>query len=219
MRSDIVGPDDKVVPYVDPIYTPDNRHLPKMFDFIKNAITDEEAESLREFIEQKLSEEREDLEASQSMVLAYRPDEWDSAGVIAKIQDLAKLHIQNTYSLGGYLGAQKFMLLRTENAQSYKEVYGNYNNDGEILYTAIVSPCRGTEYFQGETKYTINGEGFKPRAVDMTVHRNEELNNWEITEVINGTRFDLVIVFQEVDKQVSYDYEIDQTIAEGLSAF
>ena len=219
MRSDIVGPDDEVHDYSDPVFDETNRHLPKMFDLLKNVLTIEDAEGLEAFIKYKMPKEINDSETSQSLDLPYRTDEWDNTGVIAKIQELAKEHIQNTYSLAGYLEPRKFMLLRTENVQRYEDIYGSYNENGEVLYSAIVTPTSSDEYYSGETRYTVNGEGFRPSPRDVVVHRNEEMNNWEIVEVVRGVRFDLIITFQEINKQVSYDYEIDQTQAEGLSNF
>jgi len=219
MKQDYVGPNDEVHEHVDPIFDETNRHLPKMFDILTNVLTYEEAGALEAFAKRKLATESEDLDTNQTLELPYRTDEWDGDGVIAKIQELAKQHIQNTYSLAGYLEPRKFMLMRTENAQSYKETYSEYNKNGEVLYTAIATPSSPAEYYSGETRYTVNGEGFRPSSRDVVVHRNEEMNNWEMVEVVTGVRFDLIIVFQEINKQVSYDYEIDQTIAEGLTSF
>lgn len=195
--------------YVDPVFTVETRHLQKRFDVISNAIDSEEGLSLKGFIESKIPESS-DSPYSQQLVLPYRPDEWDGSGVIQKVQDIAKAHVMSTYAIVGQLEPRKFMLLRTDNVQTYKETYGSYNENGEILYTAILTPSSPTEYYSGETLYAVNGEGFHPNPRDLVVQRNEELNNWEIVEVLTGTRFDLVVVFQEIDRTISYDYAISQ---------
>ena len=219
MKQDYVGPDDEVHDYIDPVFNETNRHLPKMFDVLRDVLTIEDAEGLEAFIKYKMPTENDSSERSQFLELPYRTDEWDNTGVIAKIQELAKNHIQSTYSLAGYLEPRKFMLLRTENAQGYDEVYGAYNQNGEVLYSAIVTPTPSIDYYSGETRYTVNGEGFRPNPRDVVVHRNEEMNSWEMVEVVRGVRVDLIIVFQEINKQVSYDYVIDQSEAEGLTSF
>jgi hypothetical protein len=195
--------------YVDPVLTKETRHLQKKFEIIRNAITPEESLALKNYISSKITESSNSKYSNQ-LVLPYRPDEWDEFGVIQKIQDIAKGHILETYPIIGQLEPRKFMILRTDNVQTYKETYGLYNANSEILYTAIVTPSSPTDYFSGETLYTVNGEGFYPNPRDMVVQRNEELNSWEIIEVLSGTRFDLVVVFQEIDRTISYNYTISQ---------
>ena len=195
--------------YVEPVFTKETRHLEKRFDILSNVITPEESLALQAFIESKIPESS-DSTHSQELTLPYRPDEWDDLGIVQKIQDMAKAHILSTYAVVGQLEPRKFLILRTDNVQTYKETYGAYNENGEILYTAIVTPSNPTEYYSGETLYDINGMGFHPNSGDMVVQRNETLNNWEIVEVLTGTRFDLIVVFQEIDRTISYDYAISQ---------
>lgn len=195
--------------YVEPIFTAETRHLQKRFDILSNVITPEESLALKAFIESKIPESS-DSTYSQEVVLPYRPDEWDELGIVQKIQDLAKAHILKTYAVVGQLEPRKFMVIRTDNVQTYGETYGSYNQNGEILYTAVVTPSSPTDYYSGETLYGVNGEGFHPNSCDMVVQRNEELNSWEIVEVLTGVRFDLIVVFQEIDRTISYDYIINQ---------
>lgn len=199
--------------YEDPIYTEDNRHLEKKADLLCNVLTDDDSTQLELFIESKLgpSVSSELSESSRICNLPYRPDEWDAAGVIQKVQDIARNHILNTYVVVGDLEPRSFKLLRTEDVQTYKEEYDKYDQNGEILYTAVVTASNPDTYWHGETRYLVNGEGLRLRRNDMLVHRNERLNTWEIVEVLRGTRLDLVIVFQEIDRRISYDYDIDQT--------
>lgn len=218
MREDVVRPGDDVKEYVDPVFNADNRHLPKMFDVLKNQITDEEAEQLSSFIDSRLlAPTGGESEFSSKLKLLNRPDNWDAHGVIEKIYNIARSHIMGTYWMVGNLEPRDFIIMSTKNAQKYEETYGAFDENGETLYTAIVTPCSKNEYFQGETQYTVNGEGFNPSPTDIVLHRNEELNNWQITEVINGTRYDLILVFQEPTQRVSYDFEIEQTVDDGIA--
>lgn len=203
--------------YEDPIFNKDNRYLEKKFDTLRNALSAKESSALETFIVSKLSNNATISSSSQKYILQYRPDEWDSMGVIQKVQDLVKDHIYKTYAVSGQLEPRSFSILRTEDAQGYKEEYGAYNQNGEILYTAIVTASDSSDYFSGETIYLVNGEGFKPSRSDVVVHRNETLNDWEITEVVRGVRLDLVIVFREIDRKVSYDYPIDQLDESSIS--
>lgn len=193
------------------VYTKDNRHVPKKFDTLTNIITSEEAAQLRAFILEKLPESVEG-EKSQQHVLPYRTDEWDSSGVINKLQEVAKAHIRNAFYMEGAVEPRKFLLLKSEQFQSYFEEYpSSYINNKEILYTAVVTPVYSGKDYSGETLYTMNGEGFVPKTLDMVIHRNEAFNNWSVQEVLNGTRLDLVMVFREVNMDISYDYAIDQS--------
>jgi len=204
--------------YIDPVFTEENRYLEKRFDLLTEVLTKDESTCLEDFIKSKLVKIESDSNISQTYKLQYRPDEWDSMGVIQKVQDIARSHIQKTYAVVGQLEPRSFTLLRTEDAQGYIEEYGVYNQNGEILYTAVVTASDSDDYYSGETLYLVNGEGFRPSRVDVVVHRNETLNNWEIVEVVKGTRLDLLIVFQEIERKLSYDYEIDQ-ILEDIKEF
>lgn len=205
--------------YEDPVYTEDNRYLEKKVDLLQNVLTGEDSEALEAFIRSKLEGKvsTELSETSQIYNLPYRPDEWDTAGVIKKVYDIAREHILKTYAVIGQLEPKSFTLLRTEDVQTYKEEYGVYNKNGEILYTAAVTASTPEDYWCGETRYTQNGEGLQPRRTDMLVHRNESLNDWEILEVIRGTRLDLLIVLREHARRTSYDYPIDQLDENSIS--
>ena len=197
----------------DPEYDGTNAELPKKFDTLKDVLSKEEADALRIFIEEKFKTVDAD---TKEILMTYRPEDWDSEGIIEKLTDTTKAHIISTFRIEGSLNPRKFMLLRTRDVQSYEEEYGAYNQNGEILYTAVATASKRNEYFSGQTLYTRNGEGFFPREVDLIVHRNEELNNWEIHEVLEGERLDLIMVFEEIDRGVHYNYEIDQLEDDGI---
>jgi hypothetical protein len=219
MRSEptLKPEDSKEEFYEDPIFTKENRYLEKKFDTLTGIISPEESAALENFINSKLSASTTDLAFSQVCTLQYRPDEWDSMGVVQKVQDIAREHIYKTYAVSGQLEPRSFTILRTEDVQTYKEEYGLYNQNNEILYTAIVTASHPDDYYSGETLYLNNGEGFRPARSDIVIHRNERLNDWEIVEVVTGVRLDLIIVFQEIDRKVSYDYPIDQLDESSVS--
>jgi len=203
--------------YENPVFNADNRHLPKIFDVLQNQITIQESEHLLEFISTKFPESEEEITETSSVIkLLNRPDNWDSFGVIEKIYGIARQHIMDTYWMVGNLEPRHFLILKTEDAQNYEELYGDFDANGETVYTAVVTPSLPESYFQGETRYTVNGNGFQPNPLDIVIHRNEELNSWEITDVTKGVRYDLVLVFQEPTQRVSYDFEIEQTVDDGV---
>jgi hypothetical protein len=213
-------PDDSVEEfYEDPIFNENNKYLEKKFDILTNVLTVEESTSLETFITSKISTNAPDSNSntSQKYVLQYRPDEWDSAGAIQKVYDIARKHILDTYAVIGQLEPRSFTLLRTEDAQTYKEEYGAYNQNGEILYTAIVTASNPPDYYSGETLYLVNGEGFMPNRYDIVVHRNESHNNWEIVDVVTGVRLDLLVVFREHARRTAYNYYIDQLDEDSLN--
>jgi hypothetical protein len=194
------------------VYDETNRHLPKKYGIIKNAITREEAEHLKAFIESKLPNSTED-DSSQVLVLPYRTDEWDELGVIHKVQELSRQYVRDNFYLRGAVEPRKFELIKTEPIQSYKETYSpNYITKNEILYTAVVTPVDPLDYDWGQTVYIDNGEGFRPSPTDIIIHRNEQYNNWTIEETINGTRLDLVLTLREVNLETSYDYPMEQSV-------
>lgn len=198
--------------YVEPVFDGTNSYLEKRFEVLPGVLSSEEVLALKEFIGSKLPKSSED-EFSQTLVLPYRPDEWDSIGVVQKVQDISRSHIVSTYAVSGQLEPVKFKVMRTDNVQKYLETYGKYNDNREILYTAITTVPSPVDHYSGETLYQNNGEGFRPNPGDLVIHRNETLNNWEIVGAANTPRFDLLIMFREVDRSISYDYVIDQTKA------
>ena len=203
--------DDEHIEENDFVYDKSNRHLPKKFSIVEDAITIEEAEGLEKFILSKLPDETED-EQSQVCVLPYRTDEWDELGVIHKVQELAKQYIEDNYYLEGAVEPKRFELVRTDSIQSYERLYSEgYINQNEILYTVVVTPTSSGSYDWGQTVYLNNGEGFKPSTTSVFIHRNEEYNNWSVEEPMNGTRLDLIITLREMNVAISYDYPIEQS--------
>ncbi len=197
----------------DPVYDGTNTELPKRFDLLTSALSKQEASDLNAFLVEKFS----DIDVTtRSIDLSYRPEDWDDSGVIEKLHNIVREHIKQTYKITGSLNPRRFTLLRTTDVQTYSETYGDYNANNEILYTAIYTAPNVTDYYSGETLYNKNGEGFFPSGYDVVIHRNEELNNWEILDVVKGQRLDLLMVFEEIDRGVSYDYPIDQLEDDGV---
>lgn len=195
--------------YVDPVFNADNRHLEKMFDVLENQITQNEADQLLAFAQAKTST----LPEGQSVSILYnRPDGWDETGVVDKIYKIARQHIMDTYWMIGNLEPRSFCIVRTEGSQEYGETYGNFDDNGETLYTAITTVPGSIS----NTIYTNCEILIDPVPTDIVVHRNERINNWKTERVNAGTRYDLVILFQEPTQRVSYDFEIEQTIDDGI---
>lgn len=207
--------DDVTVPVL--TYTADNRHETKIFELIENAITEEEVAALKEFAESQIPEASED-ETSQKVEMANRPDKWDSAGVIAKIQDIFRDYVRNTYFLVGSLEPRKFVILRTDDVQEYSETYGRFQIDGVLTYTAIMPLSKpDVDCRPGEILFTVHGEGFKSEPGNLIVFRNEEFNSWKIPDMFSGTRFDLILVLQEINKSMTYDeFEIEPLEDNGV---
>lgn len=189
-----------------------DRSAPRQVEILLDALTPGESEVLRNFILDKLPHEG-------VVELLYRPDEWDSEGVIQKVQDLAKDHIKNTFVTINQLEPRGFRLARISNHLEWGEEYSKYNSNGEIIYqvTATVSNndiCNG-----GSTVYVNTGiEVPHANGTTVAIHRAEELNDWKLSHIYSGHRLDLIIYIQEFDKQKSYDYPIDQ-ITEDLPDF
>lgn len=209
MKTEHNGNDEHVEE--DFVYNESNKHLSKKFLVLEDAITKEEAQVLEKFIFSKLPVETED-EQAQVCVLPYRTDEWDELGVIHKVQGIAKQCIEDVYHPEGAVEPKKFELVRTDSIQKYERLYPrSYINRNEILYTIVVTPTRSSSYDWGQTVYLNNGEGFKPAATNVLIHRNEEYNNWSVEEPMNGTRLDLIITLREMNMGISYDYSIEQS--------
>jgi hypothetical protein len=186
------------------------------FRVIRNVITPEEAEQLSLFILSKLNSEGEIETTSTYLDLQYRPDEWDASGVIDKIYNFGKEYLKEQYSLEGGLEPKTFRIIRTDGYQTYKEVFPESPRDK--TYSLISTPMFKIDgaMSSGATLYEVNGEGFIPNATSLIVQKNISLNNWEVTETAGGIRLDLVVVFREFRQGMSYNYEIEQTIDDGV---
>lgn len=184
------------------------KSLPKQAETIANAITESESSILREFILSKLPEEG-------SVELQYRPDEWDSAGVIQKIQDFGKDYIQRTHVTNNQLEPRKFKLSNIIETSELGEEYSEYNKNGEILYLITATVSNAASCSGGSTIYTEMGKVIDlSSGTTISIHRCELVNSWKMMPVRSGNRLDLSILIQENDRQVSYDYPIDQIIDE-----
>lgn len=177
--------------------------IPKEAEILLNALTEEESRSLREFILSKVPD-------SGVFNLPYRPDEWDSMGVMQKIQDLAKDHIRVTHVTNSQLEPRSFSLLNISNFEDYGEEYQECNANNEILYRVVATVSNAEICTGGNTLYINTHRSVNHASgTTVTIHRCERLNNWKMSPV-TGSRLDLVIYLQENAKQISYDYHIDQ---------
>ena len=203
-----MGPDRPYTPFED-VSTSD----PKRFRVVRELITKEEAKQLSDFILSKLPEEGDMETPPSTLNLPYRPDEWDSTGVIEKIYNFGKEYLRENFELEGGLEPKTFKLIRTDGYQVYKEVFPEEEELKEKTYSLILTPLIASTggFFAGTTVYAVNGEGFTPETTSLIVQKNMSLNNWEITEGGGGTRLDLVITFREFRQGMSYDYKIEQT--------
>lgn len=184
------------------------RSLPKEADVLINAITLEESSVLKDFILSKLPD-------PGSVDLLYRPDEWDSAGVIQKIQDLAKDHISRNYVTYNQLEPRGFKLSRISDSSDCGEEYSEYNLNGEIVYQVTATVSNRETCIGGDTLYTHTYlEVPHEDGTTVVIHRDEKLNDWKISPIVSGDRLDLIIYIQEFDLQKSYDYPIDQITKE-----
>lgn len=190
----------------------DNKSLPVQAGIIADAITEAESSVLKEFILSKLPNEG-------TLELQYRPDEWDSAGIVQKIQDLGRDYIQKTHVTNNQLEPRQFKVSNIVDTSELGEEYSDYNKNGEILYLITATVSTGSSCSGGSTIYTETG-----KVVDLSsgttivIHRCESINGWKMMPIRSGNRLDLSILIQENDRQISYDYPIDQ-ITEELPNF
>lgn len=176
---------------------------PKKAEIVLNALTLEESTTLREFILNRVPE-------PGSFNLPYRPDEWDSAGIIQKIQDLAKDHIRRTHVTNSNLKPKSFTISNLSDSGDSGEEYEEYNANDEILYRVTATVSNETTCTGGDTLYVNTHQSVSHvDGTTVTIHRCEAINNWKISPV-DGSRLDLVIYLQENVKRISYNYHIDQ---------
>lgn len=184
---------------------------PKEVEILVDALTEEESDALREFILSKVLD-------GGSLDLPYRPDEWDHLGVIQKVQDIAKDCIKRTHVTNNQLEPRAFTVSNISTSEDYAEEYPPYDSNSEILYQATATVSSDKSCTGGDTLYVnTHRRVTHSSGTTITIHRCEELNNWKISP-IKGNRLDLTILFQENNKQISYDYPIDQITTE-LSDF
>lgn len=195
--------------------SPESRSEYIPFAVVKDCITSNEVDALKSFIESKIPlSTNESSSASQLVELYNRPDAWDSSGVIDKIQTFFRQYIKENFFLTGILEPRKFIVLRTDELQSYEEIYEDFVNDGNAAYVAVATA--NDNYKGGDTVYRT-GEGITSPVGGLVVHRAETLNSWKINDVVVGTRFDLILVIIERPVEARYDeFEIEQTIDDGV---
>jgi hypothetical protein len=195
--------------------TPEDRKNYAKYFSIDSCITEEEAASLAVFAKTKMpSATSEESEISQSVELYNRPDAWDDSGVINKLQNIFREAIKEKFFLTGILEPRKFLLLRSDEIQSYTEEYEEFKDMGEVAYTAFMT--LNTDFRGGENVYYVEGNGFRAIPGNLNVHRNEYRNSWAIKDVQVGTRFDLVLVVIERPVAARYDeFEIELSVDDG----
>lgn len=195
---------------------PEDRKLYNKYSVAEDAITQEEVDSLLNFAKSKLPvANNEESEVSQICELYNRPDAWDNEGVISKLQQVFRDQIKKTNFLVGVLEPKKFILMRTDELQSYSEKYEEFVDGPEVEYTAVAT--LNSDFRGGDTDYFKGGEGFMPKPGNLHVHRNEEFNSWNIKEVNVGTRYDFMMVLIERPVSARYDeFEIEQSVDDGI---
>jgi hypothetical protein len=179
------------------------REAPALPEIVVDAITAEESECLRSFILSKLP-------AVGSLELPYRPDEWDSYGIIQKIQDLAKDKIKQTHVVHNQLEPRSFVIFNAVDTSELGEEYSTYNANGEIIYKIMLTVSSDDALTGGNITFD-NSVGMVSNFGGTTavIFRCEEINNYTISPISIGNRLDLVICLQEIDRKISYDYPID----------
>jgi hypothetical protein len=185
------------------------------FSVVKDCVSREEVDALRRFVEAKIPASTNDSsEVSQVVELYNRPDAWDDSGVIDKFQVFFRQYIKENFFLTGILEPRKFILLRTDELQSYEENYEDFVDNGEAAYIAIAT--LNDDYKGGDTIYRT-GEGITSPVGGLSIHRAETLNSWKISDVVVGTRFDLVLVVIERPVEARYDeFAIEQSVDDGI---
>tara|TARA_B110000503_G_C7056167_1_gene374545 strand:+ start:437 stop:1057 length:621 start_codon:yes stop_codon:yes gene_type:complete len=195
--------------------TPEDRKNYAKYFSIDSCITEEEAASLAGFAKTKVpSATNEESEISQGVELYNRPDSWDDSGVINKLQNIFRDSLKEHFFLTGILEPRKFILLRSDELQSYKEEYEEFTDNGEVSYTAFMT--LNTEFRGGHNDYYVGGEGFISTPGNLHIHRNERGNSWLIKDVNVGTRFDVILVVIERPVTARYDeFEIEMSVDDG----
>lgn len=195
---------------------PEDRKLYNKYSVAEDVITQGEVDSLLDFAKSKLPvATNEEFEVSQICELYNRPDAWDNEGVISKLQQAFRDQIKKTNFLIGVLEPKKFILVRTDELQSYREEYLEFVDGPEVEYTAVAT--LNSNYRGGDTDYFIGGEGFQPTPGSLHVHRNERGNSWTIKDVNVGTRYDFMMVMIERPVSARYDeFEIEQSVDDGI---
>jgi hypothetical protein len=179
------------------------RETPTPPEILVDAITAEESAHLRDFILSKLP-------LPGTLELPYRPDEWDTNGVIQKIQDLAKDRIKQTHVVYNQLEPRSFVISNLVDSSFLGEEYSSYNSNGEILYKTIITVSSSDICSGGDIIFS-NGEDATTNLLGTTaiIFRCEERNSYTVSPVSSGNRVSLAICLQEIDRQISYDYPID----------
>lgn len=188
------------------------KHLPKNASILFDMLSDNELSVLVSFIDEKVPE------GDASVSLRYRPDEWDNSGVIQKIYNLSKEYLKENYEVHSQVEPREFIVRRVLDASDIGEEYGDYDANGEILYYSTVSVPGLDGCIGGETKYLKYDVTVSPNDRAICIHRGESNNDWKVSKIDKGSRLDLVILFQEISRKVSYSYSIDQ-ITENLPDF
>jgi hypothetical protein len=176
---------------------------------ISDVITRSEAEELKAFMLTKATDPK-----NYRYEIYNRPDAWDPNNIIGRLQDKFRDFIKANFFLVGMLEPRLFVALRTDTDATYAELYGNFEGNGETLYSAVLT--LNDDYEGGDTVY-VNGLDFSPKVGDMVVHRQEFFNCWEVLKVTSGIRVDLMLVQTELQKRADYnEFPIEQSVDDGI---
>jgi hypothetical protein len=188
----------------------DERDAPFKYELLEDQLYPNEIASLRVFAETQT--------ATDNYIELYnRPDSWDTEGVIAKVNELFRAYIKDTFYLTGVLEPRLFKILKTDKAAGHTENYNTLDTRNEILYTATLSLNGAEDYNGGVTVFRKAGDSVSPAAGDIIICRQEELNSWEIVPTSSGSRLDVVLVLTELQKVADYkEFKMEQSIDDGV---
>lgn len=188
----------------------DERDAPFKYELLEDQLYPNEIASLRVFAETQT--------ATDNYIELYnRPDSWDTEGVIAKVNELFRAYIKDTFYLTGVLEPRLFKILKTDEAAGHTENYNTLDTRNEILYTATLSLNGAEDYSGGVTVFRKAGDSVSPAAGDIIICRQEELNSWEIVPTSSGFRLDVVLVLTELQKVADYkEFKMEQSIDDGV---
>jgi len=191
----------------------ETRGLPVAVTTLVDVLSSSEVELLRKFSASQLAD-YSNLDKLVNHELGNRPDSWDETGLVSRLQELFRSYIKSNFFLLGNIEPRQISILCAPETTGYREKYGLFENNGEVIYTAIVPLSYSkTDYLGGDIVYTKPGEGGYGAPGQMLIHRNETINSWMLEDVDSGTRLDLILVQQEVRNLASYtEFSIDQTV-------
>ena len=204
----------------------EERGLEVPYSVLENVLTEEDVELLRGLVLSMFGHEEsnETQEVSSVVEIDYKPKLWGPAGdPLHKAIAIFRKHVQENFFLLGNLKPKKILAVKTEEAQEYlnNDYSDNFEDeDGNVLYTAIIPVSKmWVDYTYGKLLYTVLGSCPDSDIGRIIIHRNEFINRWQINQPRQGTRYDLVLIQEEVDENLSYEFEIEQTNISSFTDF